>query len=163
MTNSPKLTEKSKQQHGNIKNTTKKFDYTTIADRLRTVSWSNSSHPTGVVRPVYERSTFPLTAKSSVINRTWHDRTTVYITNILSQLWIHRTGLRALNLPTHRKSSVIIRTWHNRSTLYITNRLSQRWIHVNINITNFSFQSIYTEQKKRKYPLSSYSNNLRST
>ena len=38
------------------------FDYTTIADRLRTVSWSNSSHPTGVVKPVYERSTFPLTA-----------------------------------------------------------------------------------------------------
>ena len=44
------------------KNATKNFDYTTIADRLRTVSWSNSSHPTGVVKPVYERSTFPLTA-----------------------------------------------------------------------------------------------------
>ena len=36
--------------------------YTTIADRPRTVSWSDSSHPTGVVKPVYERSTFPLTA-----------------------------------------------------------------------------------------------------
>ena len=45
------------------KNATKNFDYTTIADRLRTVSWSNNSHPTGVVRPVYERSTFPLIAK----------------------------------------------------------------------------------------------------
>ena len=44
------------------KNAIKNFDYTTIADRLRTVSWSNSSHPTGVVKPVYERSTFPLTA-----------------------------------------------------------------------------------------------------
>ena len=31
------------------KNTTKNFDYTTIADRLRTVSWSNNIHPTGVV------------------------------------------------------------------------------------------------------------------
>ena len=31
------------QQH------TKKFDYTAVADRLRTVSWSNYSHPTGVV------------------------------------------------------------------------------------------------------------------
>ena len=43
------------------KNATKNFDYTTIGDRLRTVSWSNSSHPTGVVKPVYERPTFPLT------------------------------------------------------------------------------------------------------
>ena len=54
--------KKSKKQRDNIKNATKSFDYTTIADRLRTVSWSNSSHPTGVVKPVYERSTFPLTA-----------------------------------------------------------------------------------------------------
>ena len=44
------------------KHATKNFDYTTVADRLRTVSWSNSSYPTGVVKPVYERSTFPLTA-----------------------------------------------------------------------------------------------------
>ena len=51
--------QKATWQH---KNATKNFDYTTIADRLRTVSWSNSSHPTGVVKPVYERSTFPLTA-----------------------------------------------------------------------------------------------------
>ena len=58
----PTPTEQSKKQHDNIKNATKNFDYTTIADRLRTVSWSNSSHPTGVVKPVYERSTFPLTA-----------------------------------------------------------------------------------------------------
>ena len=50
--------QKATWQH---KKATKNFDYTTIADRLRTVSWSNSSHPTGVVEPVYERSTFPLT------------------------------------------------------------------------------------------------------
>ena len=62
MTNAPTLTEKSKQQRDNIKNATKNFDCTTIADRLRTVSWSNSSYPTDVVKPVYERSTFPLTA-----------------------------------------------------------------------------------------------------
>ena len=40
---------KTKWQH---KNTTKNFDYTAIADRLRTVSWGNDSHPTGVVKPV---------------------------------------------------------------------------------------------------------------
>ena len=63
MTNAPTLTEKSKKQRDNIKNATKNFDYTTIADRLtwRTVRWSNSSYPTGVVKQVYERSTFPLT------------------------------------------------------------------------------------------------------
>ena len=63
MTKAPTPKEKSKKQRDNIKNVTKNFDYTTIADRLRTVSWSNSSHPNGVVKPVYERSTFSLTAK----------------------------------------------------------------------------------------------------
>ena len=58
----PTPTEKSKTQRDNTKNATKNFDYTTITDRLRTVSWSNNSHPTGVVKTVYERSTFPLTA-----------------------------------------------------------------------------------------------------
>ena len=32
--------------------TTQNFDYTTILDRLRMVSWSNDSYPTGVVKPV---------------------------------------------------------------------------------------------------------------
>ena len=43
-----------------------KIVYTTIADRLRTVSWSkncHSGHPTGVVKPVNGIPTFPLTAK----------------------------------------------------------------------------------------------------
>ena len=31
------------------------------------VSWSNGSHPTGVVKPVYERSTLPLNAKTYLI------------------------------------------------------------------------------------------------
>ena len=52
MIKAPTPTEKSKKQLDNIKNATKNFDYTTIADRLRTVSRSNSSHPTGVVKPV---------------------------------------------------------------------------------------------------------------
>ena len=46
------------------KNTKKNFDYTTIADRLRTVSWSNTSHQTGLVKPVYGYSNFPLTTKA---------------------------------------------------------------------------------------------------
>ena len=63
MTKAPPPTEKSKKQHDNMKNATKNFDYTTFADGLRTDSWSNSSHPTGVVKPFKEQSTFPLTAK----------------------------------------------------------------------------------------------------
>ena len=49
MTKAHTPTEMSKGQSDNIKNATKKFDYTAVADRLRTVSWSNYSHPTGVV------------------------------------------------------------------------------------------------------------------
>ena len=51
--------QKAKWQH---KNATKNFDYTTIADRLRTVSWGNDSQPTSVVKTLYGVPTFPLTA-----------------------------------------------------------------------------------------------------
>ena len=42
--------KRAKCQH---KQRHKKFDYTAVADRLRTVSWSNYGHPTGVVNLVY--------------------------------------------------------------------------------------------------------------
>ena len=64
MTEALTPTEKSKQQRVNTTNATKKVDYTTIADRLRTVSWGNESHPADVVKPVYRIPTFPLTAKA---------------------------------------------------------------------------------------------------
>ena len=44
-------------------NSTKKFDNTTIADRLRTVSLSNDRDQTGVVKPVNGIPTFTRTAK----------------------------------------------------------------------------------------------------
>ena len=68
MTKTPIQTENSKtnRQH---KNATKKFDYPTFADRLRTASWSNNSHPTGVVKPVNGHPTFPLTAKADPFYR----------------------------------------------------------------------------------------------
>ena len=62
MTKTPKSTEKSKKKRDSTKTQQQKFDYTTIADRLRTVTWSYNSQATGVVKPVYERWTFPLTA-----------------------------------------------------------------------------------------------------
>ena len=37
---------------------------TSITQRLRTVSLSNNSHPTGVFKPVYGYPTFPLTTKA---------------------------------------------------------------------------------------------------
>ena len=63
MTKTPLPTENSKT-NGQHKNATNNFDYTTIADRLTTVSWSNNSHPTGVVKPVAVYPTFQLTAKA---------------------------------------------------------------------------------------------------
>ena len=40
-----------------------KFDYTTIANRLRTANWNISSHSTDVVKPVYGYTTFPITQR----------------------------------------------------------------------------------------------------
>ena len=62
MIKAPTPTEKSKKATRKHKNATKIFDYTTIADRLRTVRWGNNSHTTGVVKPVDGIPTFPLTA-----------------------------------------------------------------------------------------------------
>ena len=48
---------------------TRKFDYTAVADRLRTVSWSNYGHPTGVFNLVYGPN-LPTPRNSRVIKRT---------------------------------------------------------------------------------------------
>ena len=70
MTKAPTPAEMSKGQSDNTNNvTTKKFDYTAVADRLRTVSWSNYGHPTGVVNLVYGPN-LPTTHNSRVIKRT---------------------------------------------------------------------------------------------
>ena len=53
MTKAPIQTEMSKGQSDYTNNATKKFNYTAVADRLRAVSWSNYSHPTGMVDLVY--------------------------------------------------------------------------------------------------------------
>ena len=63
MTKTRISTENSKT-NGQHKNATKNFDNTTIANQLRTVSWNDNSHPTGVVKPVEGYPTFPLTAKA---------------------------------------------------------------------------------------------------
>ena len=49
MTNVPTPTEMPKGQSENTNNAAKKFDNTAIADRLKTVSWSNYNHPTVLV------------------------------------------------------------------------------------------------------------------
>ena len=53
MTKAPTPAELSKGQNDNTNNATKKFDYRAVADRLKTVSWSNYGHPNGVVNLVY--------------------------------------------------------------------------------------------------------------
>ena len=46
------------------KTATKNFDYTTIADRLRTVRMRSDSHSTGVAKPVHAIPTLPQTTKA---------------------------------------------------------------------------------------------------
>ena len=50
------------------------FDYTMIADGLRTVSWSKNSHSTGVVKPGVKGTELPTHRNSSLIKQTRHDR-----------------------------------------------------------------------------------------
>ena len=69
MTKAPTPTEMSKGQSDNTNNATKKFDYTAVADRLRTVSWSNYSHPTSIVNLVYGPN-LPTPRNSRGIKRT---------------------------------------------------------------------------------------------
>ena len=63
-TKAPTPTKISKNKRDSTKNSTKNFDYITIADRPRTVSWGNDSHPTGVAKPVHGIPTLPLIAKA---------------------------------------------------------------------------------------------------
>ena len=64
---SPYTHNKNKKAMWQHKNATKNFDYATIADRFRTVIWSNSSQPTGVDKPVYKRSISPFTEKNTYL------------------------------------------------------------------------------------------------
>ena len=48
----PTPAEMSKGQSDNTNNVTKKSDYTAVAGRLKTVSWSNYGHLTGVVNRI---------------------------------------------------------------------------------------------------------------
>ena len=63
MTKNPTSTQNPKSNVTILKRH-QNFDYTMIADLLRTVSLSNDGHTTGVVKPVYGIQNFPLTAKS---------------------------------------------------------------------------------------------------
>ena len=69
MRKAPTPTEMSKGQTDNTNNATKTFDYTAVADRLRTVSWSNYGHSTSVVNLVYGPN-LPTPHNSRVIKRT---------------------------------------------------------------------------------------------
>ena len=57
MSKAPTPHRKSKKQRDNT-NTLQNFDYTMIADRPRTVSWSNDINQTDMVKLVYGKPTF---------------------------------------------------------------------------------------------------------
>ena len=84
----PTLTEMSKGQSDKINNATKKFDYTEVADKLRTVSWSNYGYPTGVVNLVYGPN-LPTPRNSRVIKRT-HIGKTLFVLTIGKTLCVNK-------------------------------------------------------------------------
>ena len=63
MTKALTSTENSKKGKVTTQKRQQNFDYTTISDWLRMVSWNNDSHPTGKVKPVNGIQTFPLNQK----------------------------------------------------------------------------------------------------
>ena len=69
MTKAPTPTEKSKKATRQHNNATINFDYTTIANRLRAVSWSNDIHHAGMVEKRLRDPNFPTNCKSCVIKR----------------------------------------------------------------------------------------------
>ena len=102
MKKAPTPTEKFKRQRDNITIATKNFDYTTIADRLRTVRWSNTSHSTGVVKPGYERSTYlPTNCNNRVIKRT-------HIKKCVNNLPYVDWG------PSGNQSGEVIKMWYTK-------------------------------------------------
>ena len=70
MTNDPTSKEKSKKAMLQYKKGHHNFDYTTILNRLRAVSWSNDSLPTGLAKQVYGIPNLPTNRKNCVIKRT---------------------------------------------------------------------------------------------
>ena len=56
--------ENVKKAEGQFKTAPKTKDYTTIADQLRSVSWSDDIIQAGVDKPVYGIPTFPLASKA---------------------------------------------------------------------------------------------------
>ena len=66
---SPYISRNVKRAEWQHKQRHKKFDNTAVADRQRTVSWSNYGHPTGVVNLVFGPK-LPTPRNSRVIKRT---------------------------------------------------------------------------------------------
>ena len=121
MTKAPTPTEKSTKKVI-TKNATKNFDYATVADRLRTVNWSNSSHPIGVVKPVYERST--LTTRSRVsfisgkvlnISNMFCQSIHLYLPKYLSQDIIHPPwcSIVGATVTVHQFFCILLHTVHS--------------------------------------------------
>ena len=71
MTKAPTSAEMSKGRGDNTNNATKKFDYTAIADRLRTVSWSNDGLPTATQQRNEQTKGSPLLKMVTFFRLNW--------------------------------------------------------------------------------------------
>ena len=90
---SPKFKVATWKRHQN-------FDYSTIADRFRTVSLSNGSHPTGLVKPVYGIPTSPLIMereKGRDLTKSY-DKSPCTDKKIKKATWEHKNATKKLRL-----------------------------------------------------------------
>ena len=90
MTKAPTPTEKNPKINMTTQKCYQNYDCTTIADRLRTVSWINNSNLTGAVKPVYGHPAFPLTTRYNfcsvssfgILNlQSWRSNISLFISN----------------------------------------------------------------------------------
>ena len=114
---------KNSKTNGQHKNSTKNFDYTTIADRLRTVSWSNNSHPTGVVN---ESTEYFVTASTSDDRQSSVFKSSNIIIFGASQAWNAPFLFEYLSLALFHspRNKLTIATTH----IYILYKLCFSWI-----------------------------------
>ena len=101
MTKAPTQTKMSKGQSDNTNNAIKTFDYTAVADRLRTVNWSNYSHPTGVVNLVYGPNL--LTPHNSRVIKRKQVICANYIRLALDQHYLKKPSTAKVYLSDHRE------------------------------------------------------------
>ena len=133
MTNAPTPTEKSKKQRDIIKNATKNFDYTTIADRLMMFSWCNSRHPHWCGKTGLRALNLPTDHNSHVSKRSH-----IY-------KWVNNPPYRDWG-PTANQSREVIKMWY--TNIYSNIVVYQKYIGTSIKV-GCATRSLYASSSQK--------------